>query len=307
MEAYLNELSLSTYSTCDEVKASFDIFKECMKTLSGLGITIVRVPSCFDGHRFLYNKSYRQILGDKSIIDEDLKTWLISTLGTLHPEDKIEDMYNITAMSVNGTACKGLGVSCERITNSISISFTHTEWTQQEYTVSVTTLDEEAEEETFESRTRHTCSAEQCRAHQDALQKLKTYQIQTGNELWIRRKELFPNLDFCACVKAQMKALRNNTPELEQVIIKLCELQRAAANCKSNKRIQESDFTSKVTPESTPRKQAFANRLTFLCPDGKLHLCEWHARYTPGAGRIHFYPIESEKIFYIGYIGGKIQ
>lgn len=33
---------------------------------------------------------------------------------------------------------------------------------------------------------------------------------------------------------------------------------------------------------------------------------EWHSRFTPGAGRIHFYYDESEKIFYIGYIGEKL-
>lgn len=307
MDAYLNELSLSTYTSREEIKVSFENFKECMKILSGSGITTVRVPSKFEEHHFLYNKSYRQILGDKSIVDEDVKIWLNSTLGTIHPEDKIEDLYNITAMSVDGAACKGLGISCERIMNSISISFTSINWTQQKYTVSITTLDDNAEEETFESQTRHACNVSQCIAHQPSLQEQKFYQLQTGNELWIRRKELFPNLDFCTNVKGQMKALRNDTPELTQVIIKLCELQRVAANSKPGKNIQKSDFTSKVTPESETRKNVLSDKLTFLCPDGQKHLCEWHARYTPGAGRIHFYPAGKEKVFYIAYIGSKIE
>lgn len=103
-----------------------------------------------------------------------------------------------------------------------------------------------------------------------------------------------------------MKALRKATSELEQVVNKLCELQSVASKSIAGVGIQESDFDSKVTYESRQREKDLKDKLTFLCPDGKKHLCSWHACYTPGAGRIHFYPVESERIFYIAYIGHKI-
>ena len=68
-----------------------------------------------------------------------------------------------------------------------------------------------------------------------------------------------------------MKSLKNATSELEQVIIKLCELQSVASRCTIEKGIQESDFTSKVSYESRQREKDLRDRLTFLCPDGKNH------------------------------------
>lgn len=209
-------------------------------------------------------------------------------------------------MNIGRISCKGLGFASEQVTNSVAVSFTHDKWNLPSYTVSISILDDDAEPESILSEARNVSDEEQCQLHKDSLVKLKAFQIQTGNELWLKRKELFPNLSFCESTKAQLKALRNATSELGQVITKLCDLQSVAAKCIAGVGIQESDFVSKVTYESRQREKDLKDKLTFLCPDGKKHLCSWHARYTPGAGRIHFYPVENERIFYIAYIGPKI-
>lgn len=46
--------------------------------------------------------------------------------------------------------------------------------------------------------------------------------------------------------------------------------------------------------------------MNVLFKDGQVRNCSWHSRFTPGAGRIHFYYDENKKIFYVGYIGEKI-
>lgn len=307
MDAYLNELSLCTYPARETAQESFKNFGKCMKALSSFGITSLRVPANLGNHCFLHGISYYHIIQDSSLIeDEDLRTFMKSSLGTLFQEEEIEDVYYITDMNVNNIPCKGLGIASENVTNSVAVSFTHEQWNLPEYTVSITLLDEEACPEFLLSKTRNVCNESQCHLHKDSLLQQKLFQIQTGNELWLKRNELFPNLCFCDSVKTQMKTLKNATSELRQVIIKLKELQTVAARCMAGKGIQESDFSSKVTYESKSRERELRDKLTFLCPDGKEHLCSWHARYTPGAGRIHFYPVESNQLFYIAYIGPKI-
>lgn len=307
MDAYLNELSLCTYPTQETAQNSFKNFGKCMKILGGLGITSIRVPADLGNHCFLHGVTYYQIIGDSTIInDEDLRTLMKSALGTLFQEKELEDLYYITDMNIGRISCKGLGFASEQVTNSVAVSFTHDKWNLPSYTVSISILDDDAEPESILSEARNVSDEEQCQLHKDSLVKLKAFQIQTGNELWLKRKELFPNLSFCESTKAQLKALRNATSELGQVITKLCDLQSVAAKCIAGVGIQESDFVSKVTYESRQREKDLKDKLTFLCPDGKKHLCSWHARYTPGAGRIHFYPVEKERIFYIAYIGPKI-
>jgi len=67
------------------------------------------------------------------------------------------------------------------------------------------------------------------------------------------------------------------------------------------------NFPSKVTSESESRRGRFKMKLIIICPDGGAREFSWHLRYTPGAGRIHFAPDNSKRIFFIGYIGPKIQ
>ena len=64
---------------------------------------------------------------------------------------------------------------------------------------------------------------------------------------------------------------------------------------------------SKATPESTSRLNKFTEKLTFACPDNTNRLFSWHLRFTPGAGRIYFFPVDNLKKIIIGYIGYKID
>jgi len=48
------------------------------------------------------------------------------------------------------------------------------------------------------------------------------------------------------------------------------------------------------------------DQLTFLCPDGKERSFDFHLRFTPGAGRIYFYPKQPGAII-VGYIGEKLK
>jgi hypothetical protein len=82
---------------------------------------------------------------------------------------------------------------------------------------------------------------------------------------------------------------------------KIFELEEYAASRPAGIFVSDS-FPSKVSPESETRKRNFANELIHICPDGVSRLFDWHSRFTPGAGRIHFYPLENSNKIIIGSI-----
>ena len=90
-----------------------------------------------------------------------------------------------------------------------------------------------------------------------------------------------------------------------QVMRKLFELENFISNTKSD--FFNADLIpSKATPESETREKKHQNELTFTCSDGIDRLFTWHLRITPGAWRLHFYPLMKKRKIIIGYIGEKI-
>lgn len=316
MEAYLNELSLITYSTKKDFKSNLKIVAESLYKIKEWNISTIRVSPNFYTHHFLHNCLFNQLLDDKDIFpkevnekdddydDYDLKTLLTSSFGTLEPIDQIQDVHNVTSMTIGAESCYGLGLASEFLMNSATISFPHKDWNNDKYTVTIKFLDEEVEEFEIESNTNNISQKEQCETHRDFLSMQLKKDVRSGKELWTKCDELFPNIKFCENVYSQIKGIKGCSKELNQILNRLFDLQRVAASI--NNPINGSEFRYHTTPESESRINKLSKKLSFKCPDGEERLFSWHSRYTPGAGRIHFFPIENEKIFYVGYIGDKI-
>jgi hypothetical protein len=123
-----------------------------------------------------------------------------------------------------------------------------------------------------------------------------------GDDLWTNRTTRFPRLRFLARVEAQVRALKSGTPELIAINQRLWEIQTALA---------EWDFAAeplprfrtKVTPEHEQRRDKF----NFADTDGRIRCFDMHARYTPGAGRIHLWCDRANGTASIAHIGQKVQ
>lgn len=122
-----------------------------------------------------------------------------------------------------------------------------------------------------------------------------------GKVLSKRTAKLFPHLKFAEQASDQLDKIKDSAV-VQQIYWRLSDLERVAAN--STSPVSPEKFKYKTTPESETRSRL--PQLKILFSDGETRLCSWHSRFTPGAGRIHFCPNESEQIFYIGYIGEKI-
>jgi hypothetical protein len=142
--------------------------------------------------------------------------------------------------------------------------------------------------------------------HSDWIAKKIRQNIQDGLDLWQRKAELFPHLEFCANVEKKLASLEPNSPIFRQILKRLSELEEAAHNWTEGSFNLDS-LPSKVTPESESRLKDFSQKLTFMCPDGVSRLFSLHSRVTPGAGRVYFSLELGPGKIIIGYIGQKIM
>ncbi len=136
-------------------------------------------------------------------------------------------------------------------------------------------------------------------------ERVKLPEPRDGAELWVQCVERYPLLRFCAIVETHLNQYGTGAEELSQIVKRLAELERYASSWITG-RFQPELIGSKVTPESPETLKQFGKDRTFLCPDGVTRLFSWHARFTPNAGRLYFYPDEETRTITIGYIGAHL-
>jgi hypothetical protein len=122
----------------------------------------------------------------------------------------------------------------------------------------------------------------------------------TGGEIWERRADLYPHLQFLPRTEAQ---LRDLDPRWVVPVRRCLERLEASSAAWDPATSAEPDWQTKVTPEGETRKRV----CRFEDLDGERRTFHLHARFTPGAGRIHFRLIGAERAIRIAHIGGKIR
>ena len=142
--------------------------------------------------------------------------------------------------------------------------------------------------------------AEQVPLHRELLAEFRGIEIIDARNVWAHRAEWFPSLTFLARVEGDLKSLPFSSVALEQVVGRLFELEIAIGEWVPDNGLPS--WRSKVTPESEQRK----GLCRFICADGQQRTYEWHARFTPGAGRIHFRMLAEERLAEVAYIGLKL-
>ena len=121
----------------------------------------------------------------------------------------------------------------------------------------------------------------------------------TGRDLWEERALAFPNLVFLDRVADDLAKLASVW--VEPVRSRLAELDRCVAEWRRS--APAPSWRSHITPESDTRRHL--TRFTDL--DGITRFFEWHARFTPGPGRIHFRIDAAAHRLVIAYIGRKLM
>lgn len=147
---------------------------------------------------------------------------------------------------------------------------------------------------------RHMSTLPDVDEHRPWIRESSLVRAATGRQIWERRADLYPNLQFLSRTEDQLSGLDSRW--IMPVRHSLGRLD-ATAEAWDPAAMPEPEWQSKVTPEGETRKRV----CRFEDFDGALATFHLHARFTPGAGRIHFRLIGAERKIRIAHIGSKIR
>ncbi|MFZ3218281.1 MAG: hypothetical protein WA192_19700 [Candidatus Acidiferrales bacterium] len=156
---------------------------------------------------------------------------------------------------------------------------------------------------TAEDRVPHASTSAHLDANLTWLQTTETAPPVDGHDLWDRRVELFPNLDFCASVESQIRILGGNQRRFQLVLRGFSDLQRYCGNWVTDN--FDINALSRASGESQSTLQRFGGERTFLCPDGEFRIFEFHLKRNDT--RIHFLEHAQTKRILVGYVGDHLR
>lgn len=310
MDLFFNELSLSTAPDRFVARTRFQALGELLsKSAESRGLGEIKVANQFFSHNFASDYTFYQWTDDKDV-DQDFRTLLKSRITTTPVIDDMLLEKEHTASSLfqclhEGTIALGLGAASPYFFDSIAISMHHNvyDWNLSFVETNVQILETETINEQVCS-VRHALGHSHLEVHDEWIKTKLRPSVPNGKVLWLKRGDLYPNLIFCAQVQSQLAKYSGKQPEFIQLQKRLDELEDYAAKREAG-HFDPEELPSKVSPESATRSETFANELTQQCPDGVVRFFDWHSRFTPGAGRIHFYPLEESKAIIIGSIANQ--
>lgn len=157
--------------------------------------------------------------------------------------------------------------------------------------------DSDGDPDSYPVRVRHAARPAHLEPHGDWIGRSGLTSLRAGADIWEARADLYPNVQFLPRVEGQ---LRDLVPEwVLPVANRLRTLQDAAASWDPRKEAEPPWIN--VTPEGEVRK-----RLCWFADGDVKALFDLHARFTPGAGRIHLRLIPEERKIRIAHIGRKL-
>lgn len=213
--------------------------------------------------------------------------------------DLKDDLYDLAAeYEYEGDPCLGLGFA--HALESLAVSFESPRWRDSVVQLLYRELDAKGELITSTVSVKHAASSVNVE-ELDAWLKTIPHRLATdGADLWKNRLEYFPSLRFLPRTEQQIIILKNGAPTLNSINLRLWQLQCSAQNWAPGAPLPT--FSSKVTPEYESRK----NLCRFESASSGEQIFDLHARYTPGAGRIHIWCNSKENVIEIAHIGGKL-
>ena len=300
--AYLNELSFNcSHVPTEQGRVLFDRLFRLLREINrrSNGLTII-------GHRRLTELS----IGDCSV-----GAWLrddpdrIRRLRALEDRAPFDTDFDRIA-GESGEALEyrhskgvaiGLGLAAWHGELSVSIDRSpwQTGWVElQCYTVFEKDDGNVVGETTIVSA-RHAADASHLQAHQDWLSLPARDLPRTPDELWLNRRQWYPDVAFTDRVETQIRGLPSGSPALRQVAQKLSALQDSVSSWKG---VGLPEWQINVVPEHEGRHQF----CRFEDLDGEERLFELHVRYTPGPNRIHFRLDVPARRIIIAHVGRKL-
>ncbi|MFL6337059.1 MAG: hypothetical protein ACJ754_27475 [Pyrinomonadaceae bacterium] len=309
LEMVFNELSMQT--PAEDILTARDRMSGLIATMSSAtrqGIRrSLRVHHGFHNALLAPNYPLARWRNDPEV-DREARRFL-TTLATKVPflqdltSTEIEEKHERSECKFGGVIAEGLGIA--HLLEALAISLKSEErWDTSELLLQFELLDEDGlHEETINIV--HASAEAHVLEHTPWINNRIRTGIRDGADLWDRRRELFPSLILCDDVSEQVQFLVAGNESLRQILKRLLELEDYSSNWNDGS-FDPATLPSKATPESLPTLQKYGDAHTFICPDGIQRIFSWHVRFTPGPGRIYFFPDSATHTLIVGYIGRKL-
>ncbi len=200
-----------------------------------------------------------------------------------------------------GEPAQGLGFAY--LIDALAVSLlSEPRWNCSRLELEVRQLDEN--EDLIDERVEivHASRSSHVQEHTNCINKRIRSKVRDGLELWNRKDELLPSLEFCESVAKQLQSIRTGNLELQPVVKALFELEAYCKNRKTGAFSLEG-YLIEASRESQPTLNKYAKQRTFRCLDGKERLFDWHVKLRLCNWRIHFFPDVGPGKIIIGYVG----
>jgi hypothetical protein len=309
MNFFFNELSIKEAPNKHTAIKWMDKLMVLYKKASKKGFSELKTTETFIDITIAPNYKLSEWLYDQSVAYE--ARLFFKTKISKYPfvedllEQKEDEKQLLHEFKYNGLGAAGLGAAY--LFDSLAVSFDNSsQWDTHLIELDITEYSEDDQVIHSIEEVKHSSKPGHLHRLGNWLKDKKKVSIPNGKLLWLKRNIHFPHLVFCQNVEDQVSYFSGSEPEFHLIVKRLSELESYCSTWK-NGIFTGDNFPSKVTSESESRRGRFKKELKIICPDGEAREFSWHLRYTPGAGRIHFAPDNSKRIFFIGYIGPKIQ
>ncbi len=292
-----NELSESI-ADGDELAAASCIETFCRLVIDPRcrPITLI-TPSHFLQSEVVPGYSVGRVLASESIEDEVVRKRAKSLLANSRKDfEEYESEAADSECRLGECRARGLGLA-HRL-GGIGVSFlSHERWNCSDLELSELAIVGDDLENRI-AHVPHAANAAHLDEHEALLQQSAPDAFD-GKTVWNSRGKLFPSLDFCDAVGAQLSQLSSNDPRLKSIFRGFSDLQ---SYCES---WSDGHFDikkiSNASGESEPTMNQYSAERTFKCPDGEHRVFEWHVKRW--RMRIHFIDLPKTKRILVGYAG----
>lgn len=307
LDLILNELSLQNLAPNEQIAQKW--MSELIRTIKAFTAQGVKVSlrSQENFHTIMLAHNYP--VGSWFQDADQRERQFIKALATKAPlsidlgNSDIQDVENNVGLSefyYQGELAIGLGIA--HLLDTIAVSFISNEcWNLSNIEISSVQLNQDENIVDEILIILHSSLIHHANEHTEWIQKRISDGVIDGEDIWNRKEELFPNLEFCESVGKQLKNIRNRQLELQPVFKTLRELQQCTENWTTGA-FSVKGYTLDESGESEPTLNKYKNERMFLCRDGEKLLFERHIKLKFCNWRIHFFPKEPGKVI-IGYVG----
>ncbi len=303
----LNELSLRNPASNEQIaQQRMSELIKMIKAVKAQGVKVnLRTKENF--HTIILAPDYP--LGRWFNDADQVERVFIKTLATKAPfssdtgNSEIQDIENNSSLSEfrhQGEMALGLGIAY--VLDTIAVSLLSEEcWDCSRIEIEARRLDEDEQIIHEIVEIIHASRSNHVQEHAYKIQNRIRTGVIDGEDVWNRREELFPNLEFCNIVSKQLYNIRAGQLELQPVVKTLFELQNCCKNWNTGA-FNVEGYALDESGESEPTLNKYGKERTFSCPDGKARLFERHVKLRFCNWRIHFFAVKPGKVI-IGYVG----